>query len=429
MNKGIREIEELVNHLTNNDRELRSNALCKLIEIKDNSVPGLIMHLISSPDSSIRNTAGEILKEYGELALESMKSFVREREDPDDLKFAIDLMGLIENKSVEDDIIEIFLKSTNENLSLSCIEALGNIRSSKAAPLLTSSFGKNYLFDPLIIDALGKINSKEVLSFLLSKYQNSENIVKYSIIECLGQIGEGETFFFLLSELNSASGALSWVILKSLYNLKKKFGLDIPFDERMKNLILSAINNGNNEERDSALTMLLDFNDTDTVLILANYYGQNPQFDFELSEKIASNTILVLKNVGDFAKNEENNFSELLNLLSTSLKENPQLLLHIPVMEEKFIVSALTDLLNNPGEEIRYCAQELLFMIDPPSLLVCSDLILNDNNIWNRMKFLELLFKIDLPEAVKIIENMTNDPEDMVREKAITMTKINRNLF
>lgn len=428
MISDIGDLNQLVTQIAVNDRELRSKAISKLLASGSELVPGLIVPFISSSDARVRNSAGEILQEYGELSLESLIKFLYENKDPDDLKFAVDLLGLIGNSSVEKEILEVFSFSTNDNLTLSCIEALGNIKSKRSVKLMIEWYGKSQLFDPLIIDALGKIGTLEARSFLLSKYQDAEEIVKYSIVECLGDIGEESTFFFLLSEIESTSEILRRAILQSLYKLKNKFELDIPYDERMKNLILDIIDNGTSEEKYSALKILMDFNDKGALLILAGHYGNNPELDYQLAEEIKSNYIEILKNIGHLERNETNNLPELMNLLTSEAINNTGQFDALTAVEQKIIITSLTDLLNNPSEEIRYCTMQLLFYTDPESLLVCSELILDDNNLWNRMKYLELLSRLDSPRSAEIIEKMTNDCEEMIREKAVQSIRTLRSL-
>ena len=42
----------------------------------------------------------------------------------------------------------------------------------------------------------------------------------------------------------------------------------------------------------------------------------------------------------------------------------------------------------------------------------------NDENMWNRIKLLDLLAEYEHPETVKVIKELCNDPEEMVADKA-----------
>src|SRR5690606_32675639 len=131
---------------------------------------------------------------------------LKKSDNMDDQKFLIDLLGLIRNSDCQDTIIRLLESTVNENVKLACIETLGNLQCTKSVKVLFNLFGTNELLDPTILEALGKINTPEVLEFIIAQYESGDELIKYSILECLGEIGNEETFFFLLSILKETSG-------------------------------------------------------------------------------------------------------------------------------------------------------------------------------------------------------------------------------
>ena len=81
--------------------------------------------------------------------------------------------------------------------------------------------------------------------------------------------------------------------------------------------------------------------------------------------------------------------------------------------------SALTDLFSHPDEEIRRIAMELIFLLDEPTGIIFIDLLSSDNNVWNRMRLVDILEGIYKEEANVALKNLTNDDEEMVKERAL----------
>ena len=130
-----------------------------------------------------------------------------------------------------------------------------------------------------IIEAMGKMSSKEILDFVLSKYHIEDNLTKFSIIESLGSLGDESTFYFLLGELVRIKGPLVWVIISSLQNLKEKMGLELPFDESIKNSIQYTLLEAEPKYKRAAANLITIYDDKDILEALLKIYGEDPEID------------------------------------------------------------------------------------------------------------------------------------------------------
>jgi HEAT repeat protein len=405
--------------LSDKDRNLRYLVSEILLKYNNDEVLQKIIELISSNDISIRNYSGELLIKFGEKALNHLIKFVYNSDNNDDLKFVIDILGLIGSNICEGEILTIMDRSNNENVILSCIETLGNVKSEKATSKLISLYGKNKLFDPAIIETLGKIGSSEVLSFLYSIDNKVDILEKYIIVESLGRIGDEETYYFLLSELKDANGPLTWTILKSISLLKAKYKFDIPFDEKMKNLLLDVITEADEEVKNIALLMIIDFNDKESTMVCLRNYGLNENLMDLLKQKLEQNPSFIISHISEILWEQPTNISQLVRLVYDILMFQPDTGKNLKSIELREFVSVLINLLNFPDEEIRILSTELLFKLDRDTAVLFANLISEDMSMWNRMKLIELLVEYNSPNAEEIIRKMIGDPEEMVREKAI----------
>jgi HEAT repeat protein len=415
---GGEELFVLTRLLSDGDRNLRYLAGEILLKYDNDEILQEIIKLISSSDISIRNYSGELLVKFGEKSLNHLIKFLNNSNNSDDLKFIIDLLGIIGSNICEGEIVAILDKSKNDNVILSCIETLGNIKSEIAVGKLISLYGKNCLFDPAIIESLGKIGSPEILSFLYSIDNKVDELEKYIIIESLGRTGDEETFFFLLSELNESKGPLSWTILKSISLLKTKYNFDIPFDEKMKNLIMEAITEANEEIRDIALLMLVEFNDKESTMVCLRNYGLNENLLDLLKQKLELNSSFIITHIAEILKEEPSNIFHLLSLVNDILISKPETGKNLKNVELREIVSVLISLLNYPDEEIRILSVELLFKLDKETAALFANVFSEDSSMWNRMKLIDLLVEYNSSNAEEIIRKMMEDSEEMVSEKA-----------
>ena len=63
-------------------------------------------------------------------------------------------------------------------------------------------------------------------------------------------------------------------------------------------------------------------------------------------------------------------------------------------------------------------ALELLFILDKNAGILFIDEFIEDNNLWNRLKLIELLDEVYHPKADEALIKLSNDSEEMVKERA-----------
>jgi hypothetical protein len=61
---------------------------------------------------------------------------------------------------------------------------------------------------------------------------------------------------------------------------------------------------------------------------------------------------------------------------------------------------------------------ELLFLLDESFAVLFLDKMVEDNNMWNRLKLLEMLENVRMPEADLALHKLAEDREEMISERA-----------
>ena len=413
------EVSSLCDLITDADKGVRNSVAYLLVNNANEKISNKIVPYVSSSDISIKNLAGEILLKIGSKAVEAMLEYIEVGND-DDKKFIVDILGLVGDSRANTKITKLLNSNDNENVILACIEALGNLRAEKSLYHIMAFYGINELYKPTVIEALGKIGSPAALGFILSKYEEeNDDLIKFSIVESLGLIGDEETFFFLLAELNEDKGPLVWPIIKSIYNLKEKFGFDIPFDERMKKLILQTILDASTEYKKIATSLLSIFNDKETLTVYLKIFGDDGEIDEIVSPRFWENPGLVVEIIAEMLSRKPNNIKPLLNLLKDVIQlDGEEKYSSMPSLQLRNLTDALSQYLSDHDEEVRMLSLEMLFILDKNVAVLFINDFSEDNNIWNRLKLVEILGEVDHPKADEVLLKLSNDPEEMIKERA-----------
>ncbi len=404
--------------LQDEDKGVR-NVVSMALTVNGNpSIPEKIIGLVSAKDISIRNLAGEVLLKIGVPSIPALIDYIP-KGDHDDKKFVVDILGLIKDHQSSEAILNLLKVTDDDNIVLACVEALGNIQCDRCLDYLAKVYEQNELFRPTVIEAMGKIGSKAALDFMQKIYKSEDELTKFSIIESFGLIGDESIFFFLLSELNNLEGALVYPVLASIYALKEKYQFDIPFDERMKNIILNTLIEAEPQYKKVAALLVSEFNDKEIILACLKIWGTDTELDDALKPKFLENPAVIIRGIIELLQKGEENLRSLLYLLQDILiYEGIDFNSLLGPIELRNLTDSFTRCLENPDEEVRKTSMELLFHIDRENAFLFLDTMLNDDNLWNRLKLLEILDSIDNENSTAALRKLADDPEEMINERA-----------
>jgi HEAT repeat protein len=414
-NEVVKTITELI---LADDKAIRNAASNFLIQNNNPTIPFAVVEYIGSPEISIRNLAGEILLKKGTDSVDAICAKVPTLKEDDDIKFLVDILGLIGDKCPEDLIIDILTTNQNENVIVACIEALGNIYSEKAIETIIPFFDKAEVLRPVVIEATGKIRTLKSLKFITEKFKSDDDLLKFTMIESMGEIGDEETFYFLLSQIDILNGALIWPLLEAIYKLKIKHDLEVPFDERIKKCVLDTIINAEPRYQIVAAHLVTVFDDPEILYACLSIYGLDSELNEVLFDKFMENKGLIVSKLYTVIDNNNNYLSAILDLLQNILSYDSECLTSLGELERRRLTESLSQSLTNSDEGVRISAAELLFRIDTETALLFLDTMISDENFWNRIRLLDIISEMDRPEVIEALEKLSQDSEEMVSDKA-----------
>ncbi len=412
-------VEPIANLIADEEKGVRNSATMFILGNQDPGFPYYVVPFVKSKNISIRNLAGEILIKLGSNSVDAIVKFDHENDD-DNLKFVVDVLGLIGDQAAAPFTMGVLSDSENDNVILACIEGLGNLKYEPSVEILMLFYDRNELYKPTTVEALGKIGSKAALDFLISRFESEDELTKYSILESLGNLGDIETFFFLLEQVNTVSGPLVIPLITSISTLKDRFNLDIPFDNRMKSLLMYTITEGTIENKRIAFNLIDSFDDKDILHTSLNILGEDFELDEMIKDKIFRNADYIYHEIHKIIKPQLANLRQILNLFlqTVGYVNEYQIPLTISIMEVRNIVHSLSGLLNHHDEEVRRLGMEILFSLDVESALLLIDSMVVDENMWNRLRLVELLERVPQQIPEPVLKKLTEDEDEMVKERA-----------
>ncbi len=420
MNDNLDEnsVKAVCSLVSDTDKGVRNSVDLMLSTSSNPFVSKCLVQYISSNDISTRNLAGEILLKIGSNSVGPMTDALLVSNN-DDKKFLIDILGLIGDIKSAPAILDILKNNFNDNVVMACIEALGNLNYSEALDTILLVYERNELYKPTIIEAIGKIGTPKALDFIFLKYNEEDELTKFSMIESLGLIGNEEAFFFLLSELNEIDGPLTWPAVESINSLKEKFELNVPYDERMKNMVLKTVDEAPEKYRKAAANLLTLFDGEDTLLSCLKIYGNDFETDEIIKPKILEKPSTFFEALISILNEDSANLKSLLELsLEIISIEEGAFKNYLTSIQLRNLTDTFTRCIDNPDEEIRKLTTEILFAFDQKIAILFLDKILEDENVWNKLRLLDILSTIDSSEAEQGIVKLSSDKEEMVSERA-----------
>jgi len=417
-------ISELCTIMQIDNKSFRNLITQFLLSNRFESLPFCIVNYISSKDITLRNLAGEILTQYEKLSVDALIKFIEKSNNDFDIKFAADILAMIVDERVVEALFNLLKRTKNDNVIISCIEGFGNNRTEKAIDDLKKLYKQKEIFKPYVIEAMGKIGTKESFQFVTDCYNDSDMLVKYNVLESLGNIGNEESFFFLIGELQKADESFVQPILESIYKLQLKYGFDLPYDEKIKRALLILLNQREIEHVKIAIKFLSPYNDQELIYEMLRHFGIDEEVDDIIFNKVQQNIGDMIEIMPNIILSNPANLAHLLFLLNKLLEVNPESFNEVNKFLMHKLIDAVSRCLTHTEEMVRLYSVELLFKLDIETALIMLDEEFLNANFWIKLRLIEILETINHKSVIDFLVKMTEDENEMIRQKAAEILNI-----
>ena len=353
-------LELIVRALKSGDNslmDLANNILLYLPSEFHKNASSELSKIIEFGNISARNTSGEILRSYNQDALEDLVRLLKST-DFDVRKFACDVIGLIGERSVENDIIPL-LFDDDVNVRTSAVETLGNIKSKDSVQDLIELFNREVELQNNIIDSIGKIGGEEAEDFLLDLFEhNDDEFIKILAIEALAHCGSRmQVVYAVVNHMKDFNEEVKKVILKTVtaipYRLNERYKIPKKHrhiahlaleddDEDLKLSGMTALGNDLEKSDVAPLVKLATQNNENInqVMLINLIESHNDEVIREFIEQLVTSetpeTIVNMAITASFLYNEAGmtNMKQFMELtIEISKEKNPQILEDLDISE------------------------------------------------------------------------------------------------
>ncbi len=387
-------------------------------------LPDCIINFIESKDITLINLSGEILIQYDKLSTEALIQFINKSDNDFDIKFAADILAMIIDEKALNALFELLERTKNDNVLISCIEGFGNNKSEKAIDILKNLYHQKDIFKPYIVEAMGKIGTKEAFQFIKECYNDMDLLVKYNVLESLGHIGNEESFFFLIGELQNADESFVQPILESIHQLQLRYGFDLPYDEKIKRALLILLNQKEVEYIKIAIKFLSPYNDPELIYEMLRHFGIDEEVDMIIYNKVLQNISEVIEIMPNIILSNPANLALLLSLINQLLENNSDAFVNVDKFLMHKLIDAVSRCLVHTEEMVRLYSVELLFKLDIETALVMLDDEFLNANFWIKLRLIEILETINHKAAIDFLIKMTEDENEMISQRAYEVLNI-----
>lgn len=239
-------IQALVEALADSDKGVRDLIATNITQLGSEwgeVICQFIAPLIRSDRIEVRNLVSDVLLAIKPANVHAIAHYFDDPV-PDNVKFAIDIAGLIATPEYIELIFEK-IDHNDSNVRCSVVEAIGNIFHNHPdndfnKALLIERFEELYWKDedlkPFIIEALGKIGGEESQNFLIALINNESNFfLRVAAIDGLAICGtEKEICYKLFDLLESVNDELKILFLKTVYAISFRVGEPIELPQQYR---------------------------------------------------------------------------------------------------------------------------------------------------------------------------------------------------
>jgi HEAT repeat protein len=425
---GLAPITALAGALEDDNKGVRDAAARSLLSIGGIAVARAIVEYIGHKNIVTRNLVAELLVKLGVTAVPAILPYL-EHDDRDTRKFAVDILGLIGSDEPTTRMLPL-LHDPDENVLVSTVEALGNMKSAASMQALYEVYDQYDYSRSAVAEALGKIGLADSERFLLDRLRRSlatltsDPVTPFAIIEALGTIGGSDALAELLQSLQAVRGTLRSACLHAIVRICERLHRPIPAQPGLKADYLRAIQESDPEVRVSGIKGLSIYPGHDITEALVRAVGSAPEVDAAAIPALLQRDDTLDVCTAALDQLPQGHRKAVIGLLGRLTMETIQNVMrkaissgHEQIFERAF--SAIAAQWNVADEETRGVIVDALFRLDGDRAVEFLDAIMNDPDPWLRIHVIEVIAAIADPRAPEFIARFLQDDDEMVREVAM----------
>jgi HEAT repeat protein len=425
---GLAPVTALAAALEDDNKGVRDAAGRALFATGGLQVARAIVEYIGHDNIVTRNLVAELLVKLGAIAIPAILPYL-DHESQDVRKFAVDILGLIGSDEPTVRMLPL-LRDADENVVVSTVEALGNMKSVASIEALCGTYDRYDYARPVVAEALGKIGSKEAGQFLMGRFSQSletlstDPVTPFAIIEALGGLGSSDALARLRESVDAVRGTLRSATLHAMVRISERLGRPLPSAPGFKEGYLQAMKESEPAVRISGVKGVSAYGGGDVTEALIRSMGSSPEVDTAIVPVLLRRDETLNLATASLMFLPASQRKAVIGLVGRLTMETIQHVMRRAIStgdEEIFDRAFVTiaDQWDEADEETRAVIVDALFRLDGDRAVEFLDAIMNDPDPWLRIHVIEVIAAIADPRAPDFIARFMQDDDEMVREVAM----------
>ncbi len=217
--EGIVEaIPFLSEHIASRNIGVQEAAEYALRKIRGSKTIQMMLPLLHSEDSSLRNVSMDILREIGSDDVGALQPLLRSQ-DSDLRIFMADILGHCKSKLAVQPLCEALLKDPEVNVRYQAAMSLGNLAFPEAAGALHQAMQDEEWVQFSVVEALTKIRADSAINTLVQSLNSCSPLVSSVIIDALGELKNIKAVPLLLKFIEKAPEVLRHKTVKAIVQI------------------------------------------------------------------------------------------------------------------------------------------------------------------------------------------------------------------
>jgi HEAT repeat protein len=424
---GLAAVAALAAALEDESKGVRDAAARSLRAIGGVNVSRAIVEYLDASNIVTRNLASELLVKLGPTSIPALLPYL-EHASQDTRKFAVDIIGLIGTEEPTQYLLPL-LVDPDENVVVSTVEALGNMKSVRSLPFLFEAYDRNEYTHPAVAEALGKIGDAGASGFLMDRLRQSlvsvakDPVTPFAIIEALGALGGDGVLAVLESVVTQVKGRLRSTVLLAITRISERQHRPLPALHELRPDFLAALGEDDMSVQVSAVKWLAGIKGEDVTTALVSRLGLAPELDAVLIAELTGRPETFRLCLDILPALQPGQHKAVVGLIGRMTMEiiHQVMVGGLGQFDEGLFARGFDVVAaewEGGDEETRAAVVDVLFHLDGDRAVDFLDTIMNDPDPWLRIHVIEVIAAIADRRAPDFIARFLEDDDEMVREVA-----------
>ena len=211
-------IPTLAELLTSPNLGVQDAADMSLRKIGGKHVVDAVIPMLRSEEASVRNLSMDILRQIGNQNIEPIIALLQD-EDPDIRIFSSDILGSTQTYTPVYPLCQALLHDPEVNVRYQAAVSLGELAKPEAIDALNNALDDDDWVKFAVIEALMKIRDDSSITALMGALESSSELVSSIIVDALGEMGSIKAVPVLIKSLDGSAPVLRNKIVKAVVNI------------------------------------------------------------------------------------------------------------------------------------------------------------------------------------------------------------------